>query len=426
MKRRSYAVGLVTVVAIWGCNEPGSTTAPTAAGVTAGDMALAIVSGNTQSAPAGTQLPQPLVVQVTDKHNHPIAKAVVNFVVVSGGGSMFGGAEETDKEGDAQDLWTLGPTIGSQEVQVRAVNPRTGEEEVYGTFNATGTATWRVVSGTPSGPNMDGLFIGSTGRVYSTGPQDGEMTEFNGSAWVTLPSGTTNGIKRMFGFSDADIYATGGNFAGSASVLLFNGTNWVSMPGVPQDQYITDIWGTGPTNLYATRVDGSVIYYNGSGWTVLPTPATNRLEAIWGFGPADIYAVGDGGTAVHYDGTSWTTLNLGTTAFLSDVWGSAPFDVYVVGDNGIMHFDGSSWTTTFVTPVPQLKAIRGTSASDIMTVGLGGVIYHYDGTSWSMQPSGTTTDLFAVLGSAPGDYYAVGGVGTAGATPGAIVLHYSP
>jgi hypothetical protein len=111
------------------------------------------------------------------------------------------------------------------------------------------------------------------------------MSEFDGAHWVTQSSGTTNGIESIFGLSDNEVYAVGGNFAGSASVLRFNGTVWAGMPGVPQDQYITGIWGTAGNNLYASRVNGSIIHYDGHAWTVMPTPpGTGRLEAIGGHG----------------------------------------------------------------------------------------------------------------------------------------------
>ncbi|HTR77595.1 MAG TPA: hypothetical protein VMH39_05775 [Gemmatimonadaceae bacterium] len=284
---------------------------------------------------------------------------------------------------------------------------------------------WRQETSAPTGGDFGGVWLNRSGKVFASGPNDTQMTEFDGTKWVVQPSGTTNGIKGMFGFSDTQVYAVGGNFAGSASVLRFDGTQWTSMPGVPQDQYITEIWGTSHDNLYASRVDGSVIHYNGATWAAMATPpGTNRLEGIGGTGKGDIYAVGEGGTIIRFNGTTWTTVASGTTTTLNEVWGSSASDVFVIGQNGtILHFDGRWKPMANPAGTANLLGIWGTSAKDIMVVGTAGLIMHYDGVRWTSMPSGTTTDLQAVHGARRNEYYAVGGGGAS--HQGSIVLRYS-
>src|SRR5207248_102921 len=63
---------------------------------------------------------------------------ILNFRVLSGGGSVYGGTELTDHDGIAQELWTLGTNASQpQTVQVRAVESSTGAQKVFATFNAT-------------------------------------------------------------------------------------------------------------------------------------------------------------------------------------------------------------------------------------------------------------------------------------------------
>jgi len=67
-----------------------------------------------------------------------LAGQIVNFVVASGGGSVFAGASVTNVDGVAQERWTLGlSTAEPQRVEVRAVDPSTGEPKVFGVFQAT-------------------------------------------------------------------------------------------------------------------------------------------------------------------------------------------------------------------------------------------------------------------------------------------------
>jgi hypothetical protein len=104
----------------------------------AGALTLSLVSGNGQEAQVGTQLTDPLVVTAEDAAGNRLPGQVVNFVVTSGGGSVFAGASVTNAEGVAQELWTLGLSAAQlQRVEVRAVDPSTGEPKVFGVFEAT-------------------------------------------------------------------------------------------------------------------------------------------------------------------------------------------------------------------------------------------------------------------------------------------------
>ena len=104
------------------------------------DVTVQIVSGNNQSGAVNTELPTPLVVKATTPSGAPIAGLTVNFVVVSGGGTMFGGSASTDNDGNAADYWTLGTsTAEDQRVEVRAVFSN-GEKQVFGVFTATALA----------------------------------------------------------------------------------------------------------------------------------------------------------------------------------------------------------------------------------------------------------------------------------------------
>jgi hypothetical protein len=99
---------------------------------------ISIVSGAEQSGVVNTELPKPLIVKAVDEAGKPVLGQIVNFVVTSGGGHVFAGAAATDKNGTAQEFWTLGKTTADpQIVEVRSVDPTTGEKKVYGEFRAT-------------------------------------------------------------------------------------------------------------------------------------------------------------------------------------------------------------------------------------------------------------------------------------------------
>lgn len=86
-----------------------------ASAVAAPPATLVISSGNNQTATAGAQLPLPIRVRVTDAFGNPNAGVSVSFLVTVGGGSLAAAAANTDVNGFASVVWTLGASAGPQE-----------------------------------------------------------------------------------------------------------------------------------------------------------------------------------------------------------------------------------------------------------------------------------------------------------------------
>ena len=138
---------LSSTLTIQACDE---TTAFT--DVAGAVVSFEVVSGDGQTGPVGEELPDPLVVRALDEKGKRVKDQLVNFRVIEGGGSMFAGASITDKDGIAQDFWTLGPEPGENVVEVRAVDATTGEKLVFARF----TATASVVPGPGMALSFDG------------------------------------------------------------------------------------------------------------------------------------------------------------------------------------------------------------------------------------------------------------------------------
>jgi hypothetical protein len=76
---------------------------------------LRYVSGDGQSGPAGTAMPNALVVELTDTANAPVSGESVQFIVTAGGGSVAPASPNTGANGRASVTWTLG-AAGAQQV----------------------------------------------------------------------------------------------------------------------------------------------------------------------------------------------------------------------------------------------------------------------------------------------------------------------
>jgi uncharacterized protein YjdB len=114
--------------------------------VTAGPAARVSASqGDGLTAPAGSAVPIPPGVQVTDAGDNPIVGASVTFAVTSGGGSVIAPATvTTDASGVAiVGGWQLGPTPGTNTMTATVAGSGIAGNPV--TFTVTGTtptATW--------------------------------------------------------------------------------------------------------------------------------------------------------------------------------------------------------------------------------------------------------------------------------------------
>lgn len=122
-----HALALVALVLA--CRDPEGPAKPTAMQASAGDQ---------QSGPAGTTLPNPIAVKVTDAHRRGVPGQQVTFVVVSGGGRLASATATTNSRGIAINRWTLGSTATQpQVVAAQLLDPATGEVIATATFSAT-------------------------------------------------------------------------------------------------------------------------------------------------------------------------------------------------------------------------------------------------------------------------------------------------
>jgi hypothetical protein len=99
----------------------GAVTAIAGVSVVPTPAALKRISGNDQTGVAGQPLPQPLVVEVNDALDHPIAGVSVTFTVTQGGGSVQPGSGATGADGRVSTTFTLGSGAGDPQLVTAVV-----------------------------------------------------------------------------------------------------------------------------------------------------------------------------------------------------------------------------------------------------------------------------------------------------------------
>src|SRR4051812_16212812 len=200
--------------------SPGPTTNFTSIGLSENANGIIALSGDDQTAPAGTALSQPLVVQVSDAFGNPIAGVPIGWAA-EGGGSVSEASNQTDADGRASVLRTLGPTAGIQ----------------------TTTATSEGLAGSPVTFTHTATAGSAAGlSIVSGNEQTGQAgTELPGDLVVRLVDAAGNGVP---GAAVTWVVGTGGG-------------------RVSPENTVTDEAGR-----------------TSSRWTLGPNPAENRVDAV--------------------------------------------------------------------------------------------------------------------------------------------------
>ncbi len=80
---------------------------------------LTVLSGDDQTGPAGTALPQPLRVRLTSLQAEQVGRLWIEWVVLEGDGRLDPRHSFTDEEGIAETTWVLGTAPRQQRVMAR-------------------------------------------------------------------------------------------------------------------------------------------------------------------------------------------------------------------------------------------------------------------------------------------------------------------
>ena len=255
---------------------------------------------------------------------------------------------------------------------------------------------------------------------------------------------------------------------------------WGSVPSsnYPANNELEAVAATSTTNMWAVGVADPVGFFqtltefwNGSAWTIAPSPnpnssGTNLLNSVAttdANGSIDTWAVGGTRPGLssgpystlieHIVNNGWATVvspnpSTGSNSLFS-IKGDRANDYWAVGRSWLSstsstplaeHWDGNAWTivaTPTLSPgFSQFIAVSVLSPTNVWAVGdtsTDGVTYltlieHYDGSSWTVSPSPQSVygngALFGISGS-PADLYAVGvGTSPAGADQ-SLIEHWN-
>jgi hypothetical protein len=313
-------------------------------------------------------------------------------------------------------------------------------------LGANTSSNWNTLNSVSAIASSDIWAVGyssTDGANYRT-----TLTEhWNGTQWsiVTSPN-ITSGDNTLLGvatISTKDVWAVGYsfNYATYQTIIMhWNGFQWkvVSSPNPSTASNIlyavtaistNNVWAVGDYSSPSTGNNTLVEHWNGSQWSVVPSPNSaigndmpNGITAlsatnIWAAGSSNIY---NQTLIEHWDGIQWSivpSLNkgLGNNVLNGIASDPATGEVWSVGSyqsNGenrtlIEYWSGTKWKIMYSPNIgPQgnfLNSVTATSANNVWAVGYFinfktagriSLIEHWNGSKWVITPGtnpGTTS-----------------------------------
>jgi hypothetical protein len=226
---------ITLAIAVIACNGsdltlPGTPGAP---------ALITAVNGNGQEAPAGTPLPEPLVVKVSDAEGNAVPSQQVEFIIAeeAPGAALTPDATSTRPDGTAEARWVLGQNGGTQQVTARVVSGQLSSPlEVRFTASALVPprgADRLALSREPAARATAGLKLGRQPVVQIQDPAGQSISRSDVAITVAVAAGegtltgTTTQLTDENGKAEfSGLALVGGN---GAHVLIFAGDGYASV-----------------------------------------------------------------------------------------------------------------------------------------------------------------------------------------------------
>jgi len=263
-------------------------------------------------------------------------------------------------------------------------------------------------------PFVRAVWAESSESVYTVGT-DGAILWFDGASWCRMfEGGTESDLVSVHGVADGNVYALGVD--GVVTEILRNdGAEWSIVYDGWEYGESRDIFvAPGGIAYVVGFMEGVALYSTsaeGSDWNVTSIDTDMWFQEIYGVADDDIVIAGElmaetcfdfncsGTYANHYDGSDWTVIptpydyhDVGqeTGGGLNDVWGSAEDGYYAVGyyrPNSadyiglVIHYADGEWTELATVPGTSLFDVGGQPGGDVYIAG-GAQLMRYDGADW--------------------------------------------
>jgi cysteine-rich repeat protein len=263
------------------------------------------------------------------------------------------------------------------------------------------------------------------GQTFVVG-EAGTVLRFDGRDWTTIPTGLSLPLTHVWGRAADDFWVAGSTSAPEWRIMHYDGNAWTtSLSGTTERYQFTDMWGDASADVLFVigwvggNTNGVVLRRAGGTWgtTILTdgVPSNwHRVNGIWGVDATDVYAVGfnpasTGGRVWRFNGATWSVFADNLAQPLYDVTGTSATSMYAAAGNGsIFTYNGSSWREESRLSPGGFYAIWAPQPGEVFVGGSFGVIVHLESGYWTRMETGTTQQFAGFGGTSRADVFAVG------------------
>jgi hypothetical protein len=288
----------------------------------------------------------------------------------------------------------------------------------------------------------------AVGCSFDTNANCHALTEhWDGSAWSVVSTPAVTGavsteLLGVSGDSSTDVWAVGDFFTqtnGGAFILHWNGSAWSRVAGARGGiGGLQAVSAISPSDAWAVGGSNLIEHWDGHAWSVVAAPATGLhggdLQGVTAISSTDVWAVGSSfdskfrshSVILHWDGTSWSVSpspKTGPSSSLVGVSAASANDVWAVGQDFpsstatlIEHWNGASWSVVPGpnVPVSKLTGVAAVSSTDVWAVGsstvAGGptgnttqtLAEQWNGTKWTVSATPTASFTASEFGADDG------------------------
>jgi hypothetical protein len=234
---------------------------------------------------------------------------------------------------------------------------------------------------------------------------DGTVYRFTGGLWMYEHSLGYIGASSISACAEDNVYIVGGN----GSIDYYDGKKWDVIPW--DDEIFLRGSDCSPDEGSAYLVGEDVVLRLLKG----------EIKKVWRFDNAKflavqalengkVVAVGSGGAFWVYNGTAWLDRSQPGLRRFRSVWAEDHNQVFLVDScGGFFKHQNGIWKQRERIHECVVVYVWGTSHNDLYLCGLNGCVVHYDGTSFKKINTGTSVFLRCIAGANPSSIYFAGG-----------------
>ena len=150
--------------------------------------AIEMVGGDGQSAPVGTQLPNPLVVEVTDDAGNPVSGVTVQWSA-PGGGEVSPASSQTGSDGRTSAARTLGASAG-QHATLATVSGLQGSPVTFTATATDGSTSTLAIKTPPSAAGQSGVALAGQPVIQLKDASGADKAQAGVAVTAAINSGT--------------------------------------------------------------------------------------------------------------------------------------------------------------------------------------------------------------------------------------------